>query len=517
MSSRSPDLSPLALLRTLSDLISKNISILESTNVAVPDLDAPFHPESEGFRSLPDAAEAANIISAAALQLAAVLVPPQVTLYHAVGGHFKSAAIRACLESNVTEILREAGPKGLSVERIAAINGQDPQKLGRFLRILATNHVYREVEPDVFANNRISSMLDTLKPVKDILADPQHKQDRTFGLAALAGHQLRTPFACLFPRAADSDQHEMNSLDEAFKASAYSWETLSDPLTSLSGDPRASPFARSINSSETLWEFYERPEESYRQRRFDIGMRGIQALQPPDAILGAFDWKSLPSGSLVVDVGGGIGSAALSLATNIPAVKIVVQDLPNVVMNAKKFWAEKRPDALITGRVELEVHDFFAPQPETRKSASVYFLKQVLHDWSDEYCVKILSNLRDAAQATTTKLVLMESIMPFACRADIHGPEGAADTGVNGNANVSSIPGAVAHEAPLPLLANYGIVNEMGYNADIDMFLLFNSQERTIKHMVELLRSTGWEVVKVHRQSGGDSTFLQGIEAVPIA
>ncbi|KAJ8469560.1 hypothetical protein ONZ45_g16849 [Pleurotus djamor] len=492
---RLPDLSPLALLRTLSDLISKNISVLESTNVAVPDLDAPFHPDSEAFRSLPDAAEAVNLISAAALQLAAVLVPPQVTLYHTVGGHFKSAAIRACLESNVTEILREAGPKGLSVEKISAINGQDPQKLGRFLRILATNHVYREVAPDVFANNRISSMLDTLKPVTDILTDPQHKHDGTFGLAALAGHHL----------------------DEAFKASAYSWETLADPLTRLSGDPRASPFARSINSSETLWECYERPEESYRQRRFDIGMRGIQALQLPDAILGAFDWKSLPPDSLVVDVGGGIGSAALSLATNIPAVKIVVQDLPNVVMNAKKFWAEKMPDALTTGRVELEVHDFFAPQPETRKSASVYFLKQVLHDWSDEYCVKILSNLRDAAQTTTTKLVLMESIMPFACRADIHGPEGAADTGPNGNVNVNRIPGAVSHEAPSPLLANYGIVNEMGYNADIDMFLLFNSQERTIKHMVELLRSTGWEVVKVHRQTGGDSTFLQGIEAIPIA
>lgn len=76
------------------------------------------------------------------------------------------------------------------------------------------------------------------------------------------------------------------SLDEAFKAAAYSWETLSDPATRRSGDPKASPFARAINAEETLWQFYERPEERDRQHRFDIGMQGIQALQPPNAILG---------------------------------------------------------------------------------------------------------------------------------------------------------------------------------------------------------------------------------------
>lgn len=43
------------------------------------------------------------------------------------------------------------------------------------------------------------------------------------------------------------------------------------------------------------------------------------------------------------------------------------------------------------------------------------------------------------------------------------------------------------------------------------MFLLFNSQERTRMHFVDLLARTGWEVVAVHRQPG-DSTFIH-IEA----
>ena len=41
----------------------------------------------------------------------------------------------------------------------------------RCLRIMATNHIYREVNPDVFTNNRVSSLLDTLKPSAEIIAE----------------------------------------------------------------------------------------------------------------------------------------------------------------------------------------------------------------------------------------------------------------------------------------------------------------------------------------------------------
>ncbi|KAG6859414.1 hypothetical protein C0993_003938, partial [Termitomyces sp. T159_Od127] len=77
---------------------------------------------------------------------------------------------------------------GLHVNDIAAKNGQDPRKLVRFLRYLANSHIYREITPDVFANTRISSMLDTLKPSQDIIAHPETKHDNTPGMAALAGH-----------------------------------------------------------------------------------------------------------------------------------------------------------------------------------------------------------------------------------------------------------------------------------------------------------------------------------------
>ena len=78
--------------------------------------------------------------------------------------------------------------QGAHVEDIARITQTEPSKLGmshmftntksldtnrqtaRVLRTLATNHIFSEILPDVFANNRISSCLDTGKSVQDILA-----------------------------------------------------------------------------------------------------------------------------------------------------------------------------------------------------------------------------------------------------------------------------------------------------------------------------------------------------------
>ena len=44
-----------------------------------------------------------------------------------------------------------------------------------------------------------------------------------------------------------------------------------------------------------------------------------------------FPWQELPSRSVVVDVGGGIGSTSMLLANAFPALRFVIQDRPPVV------------------------------------------------------------------------------------------------------------------------------------------------------------------------------------------
>ena len=76
----------------------------------------------------------------------------------------------------------------------------------------------------------------------------------------------------------------IGSLDETFKACAYSWETLQDP-SYRTGEPSESPVSRALGVKETLWEHYARPEYRYRGTRFDIAMQGVSTILPPDTVL----------------------------------------------------------------------------------------------------------------------------------------------------------------------------------------------------------------------------------------
>ena len=74
----------------------------------------------------------------------------------------------------------------------------------RVLRVLASNHIFIEVSPDVFANNRLSSVLDTGKPVEELLAklvlsllicsnelrivSPESKHIGTLGITSILEH-----------------------------------------------------------------------------------------------------------------------------------------------------------------------------------------------------------------------------------------------------------------------------------------------------------------------------------------
>ena len=77
-------------VRQLLDLIIKSVDALEQacieSNTQLPNLDEPFYPASEVFRANLVAAEAVSVISAAAMQLDAIVSPPRNVLYHAVGG-----------------------------------------------------------------------------------------------------------------------------------------------------------------------------------------------------------------------------------------------------------------------------------------------------------------------------------------------------------------------------------------------------------------------------------------------
>lgn len=100
----------------------------------------------------------------------------------------------------------------------------------------------------------------------------------------------------------------------------------------------------------------------------------------------AFDWAALGEGP-VIDVGGGNGYVSVALAKAFPKLHFIVQDLPQIEKSAN----ETIPDDL-KDRVKFMAHDFFTPQPKDIQPKA-YFMKSVLHDWSDEDCARILKNM----------------------------------------------------------------------------------------------------------------------------
>ena len=113
-----------------------------------------------------------------------------------------------------------------------------------------------------------------------------------------------------------------------------------------------------------------------------------------------------PESALLVDIGGGFGQHSVFLKNKFPHLpgRIVVQDVPATLAHAPKVEG-----------IEFSAYDFFTPQPI--RGAKFYYMRHVLHDWSDEECVKILSNIIPAmgpeSLIVIEELVLPETNMPW--------------------------------------------------------------------------------------------------------
>ncbi|KAK9122349.1 hypothetical protein Syun_019966 [Stephania yunnanensis] len=98
----------------------------------------------------------------------------------------------------------------------------------------------------------------------------------------------------------------------------------------------------------------------------------------------------------LVDIGGGTGTAISYIKRKYPSIKAINFDLPSVVEHATQ----------IPG-VEHLGGDMFASIPK----AEAVFMKSVIHNWSDEHCVKLLKNCYEALP-DHGKVIIMDLVSP---------------------------------------------------------------------------------------------------------
>ncbi|CAN1230736.1 Trans-resveratrol di-O-methyltransferase [Linum perenne] len=109
--------------------------------------------------------------------------------------------------------------------------------------------------------------------------------------------------------------------------------------------------------------------------------------------------KSLFKGvGSLVDVAGGTGNMTKVIATSFPEMDCTVLDLPHVVSGLEGG-----------GNLKYVAGDMFDDIPP----AEVALLKWILHDWSDENCVKILKNCRKAITSNNKsgKVIIIDMVL----------------------------------------------------------------------------------------------------------
>ncbi|KAI0737198.1 S-adenosyl-L-methionine-dependent methyltransferase [Daedaleopsis nitida] len=468
-----------------------------------PSLDMPYYtsekhtPEvdkAEALRIQDTVFAASNRIVSAAGQLSATVNKPWFSLIEGINATNFVACLQFLEASNIVEILREAGPAGLHVKDITSKVVElrswktdaepveyDSSKFSHVLRMLATYHWLREVSPDVFANNRLSSFIDSGKTPEQLKNAPQTKYDASDGVAA----------------------YTATAGDEAFKIMT----NLTDWLLNDHGTKTASPFNQTFKTPLEYYTWLEEPGNEKRLVRFGHAMHGTQQFEIASNIVQGFPWEELPKDSVVVDVGGGIGTISLIVAEAHPHLRFVIEDRAPVCAIGRSAWGSAYADIFDADRVSYHAQDFFEPQRPfnvpgvgTVVHPDVYLIRTVAHNWGDAKVLQLLKLLR-AAAGPKTHLLWVDTMLPYACVDDQSGKEGAL--------------GAVRSLVPdgSPLLPNLGRGSANAYILDIQMLGRFDAKERTYREYDALTSSTGWKITRVNRAVGSLFAYTT---AVPV-
>ena len=147
-------------------------------------------------------------------------------------------------------------------------------------------------------------------------------------------------------------------------------------------------------------------------RKFSTGITGkwssvpAVGIYPFDTELASLAQLAVEQGrALMVDIGGAHGGTTKEIRETFPQLKgkMIVEDLESVINQIPTDFLPRLQD------IETRVHDFWNEQPV--KYAAVYYLRRVLHDWSDDLCQKILRHQADA-MAPDSKILIADMILP---------------------------------------------------------------------------------------------------------
>ncbi len=264
-----------------------------------------------------------------------------------ISGMFSARAVQVAADLGVADHLAEQ-PK--QITELATLTGATPSALYRLLRYLASIEVFVELAPGEFAHTPLSRLLRSDAP--DSLRD----------LARMWGEGWMCD---AWKELGQTVRSGRPAVDEQFGENLFAYFAHQNPEA-------GQLFSRSMTSFSS-------------------------AVDAP--VVDAYDFGARRR---VVDVGGAHGSLLAAILAAEPGPEGVLFDRPEVIADAAGG-----PVGAFAGRCDLVSGDFFQAVP----NADTYVLKMILHDWSDEACVAILRNCRQAMMPGGRVLVI-EQVIP---------------------------------------------------------------------------------------------------------
>ena len=172
-----------------------------------------------------------------------------------------------------------------------------------------------------------------------------------------------------------------------------------------------------------------------------------------------YDFTKIQS---LCDIGGGHGHLVCNLLREHPQLKGSVLELESTIRNKELLWAEKMG---LADRCSYLAGDMFREVPRS----DAYIMKMILHDWNDEECIKILSNIQKASPAGGRVLV-------------------------------------IEHVVPDPETPHFSKL------FDIHMMCALTGKERTEKEYAALLEKAGFRYVQTHYPPSKSIGVVEGIK-----
>jgi caffeic acid 3-O-methyltransferase len=268
--------------------------------------------------------------------------------------------LTTALELDLLEILSKAGSGShLSCSEIASQlptkNPNAPEILDRMLRFLVSYSIIT---------------------CKIVAGDGDDLPQRLYGLSPASKYLVRNEDGFCLGTMMLSQQ----------KFGSSHWNILKDAILGEAGIlpfemVHGKTFFETLAENEEMYKFFSKDMTHYTAI---LTKKILQVYQGFDGL------------KVLVDIGGGFGINLSLIVSKYPTIKGINFDVPNVIKNAPP----------VSG-VEHIGGDMFSHIP----TGDAIFMKWILHDWSDEKCVKLLQKCYDSLPETG-KVIIVESVVP---------------------------------------------------------------------------------------------------------